>query len=51
MDEYKEPYLILWRGIEEALSAIAEQNYGLAAELLKQARADAEEAYICQEDD
>ncbi len=49
MDEYKEPYLVLWRGIDEALAAMAEQNYGLAAERLKQAQADAEEAYIEQE--
>lgn len=50
MDEYKEPYLILWRGIEDALTAISEQNYGLAAELLKKAHADAEDAYIGQND-
>ena len=50
MDEYKKPYLILWHGMEDALSAIAGQNYGLAAELLKQAQADAEDAYIEQEE-
>ena len=50
MDEYKQPYLILWHGIDEAIAAISEQNYGLAARLLKQAQADAEDAYIEQEE-
>ena len=48
MDEYKQPYLILWGAIEDAVSAIAAQNFGLAAELLKQAQVNAEEAYISQ---
>ena len=48
MDEYIQPYLILWHAIDEAVSAISEQNYGQAAQLLKQAQADAEEAFISQ---
>ena len=51
MDEYKQPYLILWHGIEDALTAISAQNYGLAADLLKQAHINAEEAFIGQEED
>ena len=50
MEKYKEMYLILWHGIEDALAAIAEQNYGLAAELLKKAHTDAEDIYISQDD-
>ena len=50
MDEYKEPYLILWGAIDEAIKAIAEQNYGQAAELLRQGQQDAEEAYIAQDE-
>ena len=49
MDEYKQSYLILWRAIEEAVSAISAQNFGLAAALLKQAQLDTEEAYISLE--
>ena len=50
MDEYKQPDLILWRAMDEAVSAISQQNFGLAAALLKQGQLDAEEAYIGQED-
>ena len=46
MDEYKKPYLILWGGIDDALKAMEQCNYGLAADLLKNAQAEAEEAYI-----
>ena len=46
MDEYKKPYLILWRGIENAIAAIRNQNFGLAGKLLEQAQAEAEEEYI-----
>ena len=46
MDEYKKPYLILWGRIDDALKAMAQCNYGLAAELLKKAQSEAEEAYI-----
>jgi len=46
MGEYREAYLVLWRGVEDALAAIEAQNFGLAMELLKRAQCDAEDAYI-----
>lgn len=46
MGEYREAYLALWRGVEDALAAIEAQNFGVAAELLKQAQCGAEDAYI-----
>ena len=46
MGEYRQAYLALWRGAEDALAAIEAQNFGQAKELLKQAQCDAEEAYI-----
>lgn len=46
MDEYREAYLVLWRGVARALAAIEAQNFGLAMELLKRAQCDAENAYI-----
>lgn len=51
MDEYKQSYLILWHAVEDAVSAISEQNYGQAAELLRQGQLDAEEAFIAQKDE
>ncbi len=48
MDEYKQPYLILWGAMDEAVKAISAQNYGQAAVLLRQGQQDAEEAYISQ---
>ena len=46
MGEYRQAYLALWHGVEDALAAIEAQNFGVAVELLKQAQCDAEEAYI-----
>ncbi|MBQ3216253.1 MAG: hypothetical protein IJB35_00350 [Oscillospiraceae bacterium] len=51
MSEYQQPYLILWKGVSEALAEMKEQNYGLARSLLLKAQAAAEEAYICQPED
>ena len=48
--EYKQPYLLLFRGVTEALEQLQQQNYGLAAALLKQAQQAAEEAYIAQDE-
>ena len=48
--EYKQPYLLLFRGVTEALEQLQQQNYGLAAALLKQAQQTAEEAYIAQDE-
>ena len=49
-DEYKLPYLLLFRGVTEALEQLQQQNYGLAAALLKKAQQDAEQAYISQDE-
>ena len=46
MDEYKTPYLILFRSISDALEQLEEQNYGTARELLIAAQQAAEEAFI-----
>ena len=46
MGEYRQAYLALWRGVEDALAAIGMQNFGQARELLKRAQCEAEEAYI-----
>ena len=51
MDEYREAYLALWRGVEKALTAIEAQNFGQAKELLKRAQCDAEDAYINEGED
>ena len=49
MDEYKKPYLILWKAIDGTLAEMDNQNFGIAKNLLRQAQVDAEEAYISQE--
>ncbi len=46
MDEYRKPYFILWRGIDEALAAMQEQNYVWAVNVLIKAQQAAEDAYI-----
>lgn len=46
MDEYKRPYLRLWAGISEALSALEKRNYGMAEEILLNAQQAAEEIWI-----
>lgn len=48
MDEYKEPYLLLFNRITDALTELEKQNYGTARELLRQAQIDAEELYISE---
>ena len=48
MDEYKEPYLLLFNRITDALAELEKQNYGTARELLRQAQIDAEELYISE---
>ncbi len=46
MDEYKEPYLILWRGVTAALSALDGGNPDAAKLELMEAQIKAEEAFI-----
>ncbi len=50
MDEYKQPYLCLWAGINDALASLAKRNYGLAEEILIKAQQAAEEAWISAEE-
>jgi len=44
--DYKRPYLILFNGITSALRAMERMNFGRAKELLEDAQADAEEAFL-----
>ena len=46
MDNYKEPYLILWRGITNALKLLDEQRIAEAKVELMEAQIRAEDAYI-----
>ena len=46
MEEYKKPYLILWTSCTAAVSALEQQNFGLAREILLRAQQEAEEAYL-----
>ena len=51
MDEYKKPYLILWKAIDRTLEELRNQNFGTAKKLLQKAQTDAEEAYIEQDEE
>lgn len=46
MEEYKEPYVTLFRAVNRALNELDLQNYGRAKEILIQGQLDAEEAFI-----
>ena len=50
MDEYKDSYRTLFWAVNKALSAIQEQNYGMAKLLLIQGQQAAEEAVLRQAD-
>ncbi len=43
---YQKMYTRLFNAITDALDAIAAQNFGLAAELLRDAQQEAEDVYI-----
>ena len=49
MDEYKKPYLPLFNAVTDALNALEDRNYGLAADFLRSAQREAEERFIQQE--
>jgi len=51
MDEYKEPYLVLFRACREALEAIDAQNFGMARAALIRGQQQAEELYITAGED
>ena len=46
MENYKEMYLILFRGITNALAEAEKLNIGKMCDILKQAQIDSEECYI-----
>ncbi len=46
MPDYQKMYLRLFNAITDALHQLETQNYGIAAELLRQAQADSEDIYV-----
>ena len=46
MDCYKNMYLVLFNAVTDALSALDQQNFGLAAQALRRAQWEAEELYL-----
>jgi len=50
MDEYRAPYLALFRAVTDALEQLQKQNYGIAQDLLIRGQQEAEELFICVEE-
>lgn len=50
MPDYQEMYFHLFNAITNALGQLERQNYGLAAERLKAAQVDGENAYLTDDD-
>ncbi len=50
MPDYQEMYFHLFNAITDALVQLEQQNYGLAAERLKAAQVDGENAYLTEDD-
>ena len=50
MPDYQEMYFHLFNAITDALVQLEQQNYGLAAEQLKAAQVDGENAYLTEDD-
>ena len=50
MPDYQEMYFHLFNAITNALGQLERQNYGMAAERLKVAQVDGENAYLTAED-
>ena len=50
MPDYQKMYFHLFNAITDALVQLEQQNYGLAAERLKAAQVDGENAYLTAED-
>jgi len=48
MDEYRTPYLTLFRAVTAALEQMKKLNFGIAQELLIQGQQNAEESYISE---
>lgn len=51
MDSYKKMYLHLFNAVTDALEAMQADNFGVAAEILKDAQLACEEIYLDAEDD
>ena len=51
MEIYKKMYYRLFNSITDALAALEQQNFGAAAEILRQAQIDSEEIYLDAEDE
>ena len=50
MPDYQKMYFHLFNAITDALEQLEQQNYGLAADRLKAAQIDGENAYLAAED-
>lgn len=50
MPDYQKMYFHLFNAITDALVQLEQQNYGLAAEQLKAAQVDGENAYLTEDD-
>lgn len=50
MPDYQKMYFHLFNAITDALVQLEQQNYGLAAERLKVAQVDGENAYLTEDD-
>ena len=50
MPDYQKMYFHLFNAITDALGQLEQQNYGLAAERLKAAQVDGENAYLTEDD-
>ncbi len=51
MEIYKKMYYHLFNSITDALAALEQQNFGAAAEILRQAQIDSEELFLDAEDE
>ena len=51
MEIYKKMYYHLFNSITDALTALERQNFGAAAESLRQAQIDSEEIYLDAEEE
>ena len=50
MPDYQKMYFHLFNAITDALGQLEQQNYGLAADRLKAAQIDGENAYLTEDD-
>ena len=48
MDHLPRYYTIVYNAVTDALRELDQQNYGLAAEILRKGQSDAEEAYLAE---